>query len=648
MGYLRRDNRGLSVCVVLFAVLLSGLAAYGAEEGNQMKNSANAGSGSKALGVSIDAAATFDPISKYVYGQFIEHLGHCIYGGIWAEMVDDRKFFYPVGDKESPWRAVGSAGAVEMTKQDVFVGEHTPKITVNSAEAGISQEGFAIEKAREYACYIFLAGDPDAGPVEVSLNLEAKDKHETIASVPVTNQYEKTPFKFTARADCDNATLTITSRGKGAFRIGTISLMPADNVQGMRKDTLTLLEELNSPVYRWPGGNFVSGYNWRDGIGDRDRRPPRKNPAWKGVEHNDFGIDDFMIFCRILKTDPYISVNSGLGDAKMAAEEVEYANGAADTPNGKLRAQNGHADPYAVKFWSIGNEMYGDWQLGHMPLDEYVKKHNTFAEALRAVDPTIKLVGVGATGDWSKTMLANCADHMDYLSEHFYCKNKKDLAAHVRQIPENVKLKADAQRQYFKEIPSLANKKIPIALDEWNFWYGPDLYGEIGTRYFLKDALGIAAGLHEYFRNSDIFFMANYAQTVNVIGAIKTSKTAAAFETTGLVLKLYRREFGTLPVKVGGDIAPLDVAAAWRDDRKALTIGIVNPTMEEKDIELALTNANLAGTGTLYTITGKDPNAYNEPGKKPEVVIAEKHVKAISNRLKSPPDSVCLYVLDVK
>jgi len=355
-----------------------------------------------------------------------------------------------------------------------------------------------------------------------------------------------------------------------------------------------------------------------------------------------------MAFCRELKTEPYIAVNSGLGDARNAAEEAEYANGSAESPMGKLRARNVHPEAYGVKFWSIGNEMYGDWQLGHMPLDEYVKKHNAFAEAMRAVDPAIKLIGVGATGEWSQTMLARCAEHMDFLSEHFYCHDRPGLMSHVRQIPDNVRFKADMHRKYQREIPALANRKIPIALDEWNYWYGPELYGQIGPRYFLKDALGIAAGLHEYFRNTDVFYMANYAQTVNVIGAIKTSKTAAAFETTGLVLKLYRQAFGSLPIKVTGDAAPLDVAAAWREDRKAVTIGIVNATREAQTLEFSIDEAKLSGQGTRYIITGKDPNAHNEPGKSPGVIIEEEPVKEIENRLKAPPISVCVYVLDVK
>ena len=128
--------------------------------------------------------------------------------------------------------------------------------------------------------------------------------------------------------------------------------------------------------YRWPGGNFVSGYNWRDGIGDVDKRPPRKNPAWQGVEANDVGIHEFMGLCELIKAEPYIAVNAGLGNSKEAMAEVQYTNGFESTPMGKLRSANGHEKPWKVKFWSIGNEMYGSWQLGHTSTQQYVRRHN--------------------------------------------------------------------------------------------------------------------------------------------------------------------------------------------------------------------------------------------------------------------------------
>jgi alpha-N-arabinofuranosidase len=436
----------------------------------------------------------------------------------------------------------------------------------------------------------------------------------------------------------------IVSSGKGAFRVGTASLMPADNVEGFRPDTLQLLRELNAPVYRWPGGNFVSGYNWRDGIGDRDRRPPRKNPAWKGVEHNDVGIHEFLAFCRLVNAEPYIAVNSGLGDASTAADEVEYVNGQASSAMGKVRAANGHPEPWHCRFWSIGNEMYGDWQLGHMPLADYVKKHNAFAAAMRAKSPDLELIAVGAVGEWSQTMLANCAGSMSLMSEHFYCQEKPDLAAHVAQIPTEIRTIAEAHRRYRQSIPALQGKDIRVALDEWNFWYGPHVYGELGTQYFLKDALGIAAGLHEYSRQSDIIFMANYAQTVNVIGAIKTSKTAAVLDTTGLVLKMYRQHFGTIPVALTANAEPLDIAAAWTEDRRALTIAVVNPTASEQPVDLAVTGARVPPTARVVRIAGTSERACNVPGKAPEVAIEETTVP-FGRQVTVPPMSASIYVL---
>ena len=184
-------------------------------------------------------------------------------------------------------------------------------------------------------------------------------------------------------------------------------------------------------------------------------------------------------------------------------------------------------------------------------------------------------------------------------------------------------------------------------MTEWNYWYGPYLFGELGTRYYHKDSLGITRGLHEYFRNSDIIFLANYAQTVNVIGCIKTSKTAAAFETTGLALKLYRNHFGTLPVTVTGNMVPLDVAAAWTADKKVLTVAVVNPTEHKYELSMDLLGVELASTGKLWLIVHSDPMAYNEPGKEPKVVIDEKSLAEISDTLNIPPFSICLYKLNI-
>ena len=616
-----------SLLVVILFVICFGVVARPAEQATAQE-----------LSVTIQADKTGEPISKYIYGQFIEHLGRCIYGGIWAEMLEDRKFFYPVGDEQSPWKVIGPEKAIKMSTKNPYVGEHTPKI---STPGGIIHDELGLIKGKEYVGRIWLKGTSEIEAVDVSLIWgDGPQERQTITIEEIGSTYTKTPLNFRAGATTDNGRVEIVGRGEGIFSIGTVSLMPADNINGIRADTLKLLKELNSPIYRWPGGNFVSGYDWRWGIGPRDKRPPVKNPAWRGIEHNDFGLDEFIIFCREVCAEPMIAVNSGFGDDHSAAEEIQYANGSVDTPMGKWRAANGHRQPYNVKWWCVGNEMYGTWQLGYMSLEHYVRKHNLFAKAMRKTDPSIKLIAVGSSGPWSEGMLKNCAEQMDLISEHFYCnRDKESLIDYVHQIPNNVRGKVKAHRDYRKRLGSLEDKDIRIAIDEWNYWRG-------SRHYNLKDALGIAAGLHEMIRNSDIVFMANYAQTVNVIGAIKTSKTDAAFDTTGLVLKLYRNHFGTLPVAVSSDTEPLDVVAAWTEDRKALTIAIVNPTEQEYELAINLKGAQTIGIGRLWQIAHSDPMAYNEPGKEPQVVIEEKPVTGISNKLNVPPLSISLYRLN--
>jgi len=620
--------------------------------------------------VEIDAGKTREPISKYIYGQFIEHLGKCIYGGIWAEMLEDRKFYYPLKDdynpwgtdkdpqwntgpykylKASPWKVIGLAGTVTMDTNNPFVGRHTPVIHLagDGKEAGISQDGLAFVKTKAYTGRIILSADSEAGPVTVRV---VSDNNEIVSRQisGITSEFQAFPIEFTSPVSSENARIEIVSAGKGSFKIGTLSLMPADNIRGWRSDVVALLKELNSPIYRWPGGNFVSGYNWRDGIGDPDKRPPRKNPAWKGVEHDDVGIHEFMDLMKMLGAEPYVALNTGKGTVEEAAQEVEYFNGSTDTPMGNLRKANGHPEPYGVIWWAVGNEMYGSWQLGNMPLTEYVKKHNRVAEAIWKVDPNAKLVGVGSVGNWSRTMLEVCPNYMNLISEHIYCKENKNVLSHTRQLASEIKRVADAHRKYRKEIAALAGKDIRIAMDEWNYWYGDYIYGELGVQYHLKDALGVAMGFHEYFRNSDLYFMANYAQTVNVIGAIKTTRTASAFDTTGLVLKLYRERFGEVPVEVTGVFGPMDVSAALTDDRKHLTIGIVNPTAKQRQLVIDLKGIKIGTNAKQWVITGTDPMAFNEPGKTPQVVIAENKVEGLTGKLTVPGYSVSIYELAIE
>ncbi|MBN2214860.1 MAG: hypothetical protein JW723_11495 [Bacteroidales bacterium] len=599
--------------------------------------------------VQIDLSATKEPMSEYIYGQFIEHLGRCIYGGIWAEMIEDRKFWYVPGEPESPWQVNGDKSLFKIDKATPFAGEQTPVLAANkNGYASLKQSGLGLKQDLDYKGHIVLKATP--GITTADITLQQGEKSETITLNGLTNSYTSYPLVFHSDTLIRNASVEIKPSGNGKIWVGTISLMPSDNIEGFRSDVIALLQELNAPVYRWPGGNFVSGYNWKDGVGERDKRPPGKNPAWRGVEHNDVGIHEFMTFCELLNTEPYIAVNAGLGNAEQARQEVEYCNGSADTPMGRLRAANGHPEPWKVKWWSVGNEMYGDWQLGHMSTEDFIRKHNAFARTMRSVDPDIKLIAVGELGDWDRMMLSGCSDWMDLISEHFYRQDWHGggLMTHVKQIPDAIREKAEAHRAYRKEIPGLEGKDIRICMDEWNYWYGPHIYGELGTRYFMRDAMGIAAGINEYSRQSDIIFMANYAQTVNVIGCIKTNTTGSVLAATGQVLKLYRQKFGTIPVTISGETRPLDIAATLNATKDKLTISVVNPTSDAIKLPFEIINGSIPAEGELWQVTAPDDMAFNEPGRPEKVKIEGPSEVIPGEALKIEPASIHIFVFPVK
>jgi alpha-N-arabinofuranosidase len=632
--------------------------------------------------VKLDVAKTTAPINPFIYGQFIEHLGRCIYGGIWAEMLEDRKFYFPITADyspyraltnspfpvvgASPWQIMGDAAAVTMVKEDAFVGEHSPRV---NAGAGIRQLDLALVAGKNYEGYLWAKSLSGRAEIEVALVWGEGSADRAAERLKFSGgKYVKKTFAFTAKASAEKGRLEIRVLS-GDVLLGPPSLMPADNQNGLRPDTLALLKQLNGTVYRWPGGNFVSGYDWRDGIGDRDRRPPRKNPAWTGVEHNDFGTDEFIAFCREIQTEPMIAVNTGFGDAYSAAQWVEYCNASTKTIGGSWRAKNGSKTPYGVKYWCVGNEMFGPWQLGFMQMEHYTQKHNLVADAMWKVDPAAVLVGVGDLTTINKEhdpnqvksgktcshiMLEACADHMTMLSEHFYRgrvpwtqEGRTNLVTHVGMLRESIREKAEGHRKLQASLPNLKGRIVPIAMDEWNYWHREYAYGELGCVYDLADGLGVAAGLHEFFRQSDIIHMAHYAQTVNVIGAIKTTKTAAEMETTGLVLQMYRAHYGTIPLRVEQNFGVADVAAALTADGKTLTIGVMNPGSAELELQPALVGGNLAGPMTRWHVAGPNAEAHNTPGQ-PRVVDLKQTDGVVGSSLRVPPLSAAVFRIPLK
>ncbi len=624
------------------------------------------------LTVTIDTAKTAEPVSKYEFGMFIEHIGPLIYRSLWAEMLDDRKFYFPITSKEPPvaaapqggfrrnqlrkWRPVGPDEAVMMDKDKPFTGEESPRIQLDSTTPhGIAQTGLAVLKGKKYAGRIYLRGTPGS-KVKVTLIWgEGAADRQSVSIVALGGEYKKFPLSFTANGDSEKATFEVTGTGSGNFEIGAVSLMPADNVEGFRPDTIALLKQLHSGMWRLPGGNFLSDWSWYDGVGDIDKRPPTFDYAWNAMQSNDVGMDEFMTLCKLIGVEPYVTVNAGFGDAHSAAEEVEYMNGSVNTRLGAMRARNGHAEPYHIKFWNIGNEPWGTFQLGYTPLKYWVLKNNEFAAAMRQADPSITLIGsgkmlepmflrdenrakyadnleplYGSDVDWTGGLLAHSWGTFDGIAEHWYespgrhfdVERAKSLPlaapeddAYVKYDPTTlefaryagnvIRRKAEEWQGYQKRFPAMIDKKVFLSIDEYAYFGGGR-----GTGPNLKVALAYGMLFNEMLRHTDFLTMSAHTMGVSTMDY---TPTAATLNTTGLMFKLYTNQFaGAIPVDLSGNSPqPATKNPPYADEPKQPSGSPTYPldmfaalTADRKYLAIAVVNATGTEQKFRLTVTG--------------------------------------------
>ncbi len=296
-------------------------------------------------------------------------------------MLTDRKFANPITSAVAaaptnsffrrffgePFKPVGPEGTVEMDTVRPFVGKHSPRIKLDGSEPhGIQQSKLRLGRGKSYEGRIYLAGDPGAKVVVRLVWGTGAGDSQTITIPALSREYRKFPLKFTSPADTEDARLEILGTGSGTFHIGAASLMPADNVQGFHAGMIRLFKEEGFKMFKWPGGNFVSAYDWRDGLGDRDRRPPRVQPMWSDrVESNDVGLHEFIALCRLVGAEPDLAIDSGFGSAREAAEQVEYCNGSADDAHGQNA--RGERPSRALQCSSLDHRQRDVWPLAVRP-----------------------------------------------------------------------------------------------------------------------------------------------------------------------------------------------------------------------------------------------------------------------------------------
>lgn len=388
---------------------------------------------------------------------------------------------------------------------------------------------------------------------------------------------------------------------------------------GFRKDVLELVRKLNVPIVRYPGGNFVSGYRWEDGIGDKSKRPVRTDLAWSTIETNQVGIDEFQEWAKRANTQVMMAVNLGTRGVEEARDLIEYCNLKKGTYYSDLRVKNGFEQPFGIKTWCLGNEMDGPWQIGAKTAYEYGRLACETAKVMKWVDPSIQLVACGSShrgmdtfGRWESTVLEQCYEHVDFLSLHAYYNNHKNNTPNFLACSNNMDAyirEAVATCDYVKAIKR-SNKQIYISFDEWNVWFhsneqdkkidrwsiAPPLLEDI---YTFEDALVVGCLLITLLQHADRVKMACLAQLVNVIAPIMTENNGSAWAQTIFYPFLHASNYGRGTVLQSvidspcyssedfGDAAYLHAVPVWDEQQQTLTVFAVNRSMEES-LQLAL------------------------------------------------------------
>ena len=422
---------------------------------------------------------------------------------------------------------------------------------------------------------------------------------------------------------------------------------PTADENGMRRDVIDLVRELDTPICRYPGGNFVSAYNWEDGIGPQSERPRRLDLAWRTVESNQVGIHEFARWAEAANTEMMLAVNLGSRGLDDARNFVEYVNHPGGTYWSDLRRRNGQADPWNVKLWCLGNEMDGPWQVGHKSAAEYGHLANETAKAIRSFDDDLELVVCGSSHSdmptfpqWEATVLDETYDQVDFISLHMYFMNYEKNTREYLALPEKLDRYIGSVSGVIDYIKAKkrSKKEVKISFDEWNVWYheraadekrmkewdwpeAPVLLEDI---YNFEDVLQVGCILNTFIRRSDVVRIACIAQLVNVIAPIMTAPGGPAWKQTIYYPFQFASRFGrgtalaldvdcaTYNADIAADVSYLDIAGVHDEDEGTLTFFAVNRHGEEPmTIDLALERFGKPKSVTHTLIKHDDLEAKN-------------------------------------
>ena len=613
-----------------------------------------------------------------------------IKGGLHAELIRNRSFEEPpnaIGlsrywerypDNRNDDYALaflwdGEVAYPPQRKLKVETGEPETKdhsLRVEAGDGVIQRHGFyqariPIRAGLEYRGYLWLRANDYTGAVTVALESDV-NQGEIYASAEINGiagDWRKYEFTLRPRRSDPLARFAILFPGRGRVWVDQVSLLPGDAAPGgVRRDVFEKIKALKPAFIRWPGGNVAQDYRWPWGTGPRDERVTWANLSWKNEpEPSDFGTDEFILFARAAGAEPSITVNvEGRGaTVEEAAAWVEYCNGPTTSKYGAMRAANGHPAPFGVKFWEVGNEIWGNWVRGHSDAETYARNYSRYARAMRAVDPSIKLIAVGDNNmNWNRTVLRAAGENIDYLAIHHYY-GRSEMAGD----PLNLMARPLFLERFYGEVEQLLRELVPgrrikLAINEW----GLDLPSE--RQYSMESALYGARLMNVFERRGDVVEMSAVSDLVNGWpgGIIQAGRHGLFVSPIYLVNQLYSEHRGDerLAASVsspsfdtsreGRNVPYLDAVVSRTADGRKIFIKAVNTSPTSAlATTISVQGANPGPRAEIKTVTAPSLTASNDFARPDAVFI--KNATARSGRsfvVTLPKHSVSVITLDVR
>ena len=674
IGYLR-------ALTVFVAVILSGAAVT--------HSSLALAQTSQNATITIDTGKVENRISPLLYGQFLEFMYEGIKGGLHAELIRNRSFEEPANvlglsrywerypDDRNDDYALSfvwddDVAYPRQRKIKVETGERETKehsLRVEARNGVIQRHGFyqarlPVRAGVEYRGYLWLRGSDYNGSVTVALESDVRQGQVYAESdiKAVNGDWRKYEFTLRPMQSDPLARFAILFRGRGRVWVDQLSLLSNDVMPGdVRRDVFEKIKALKPAFIRWPGGNVAQDYRWLWAVGPRDERFTWVNLSWKNEpEPSDFGTDEFILFSRAVGTEPSITVNvEGRGaTVEEAAAWVEYCNGPATSKYGAMRAANGHAAPFGVKLWEVGNEIWGNWVRSHSDADTYARNYNRYAKAMRAVDPSIKLIAVGDNNmSWNRTVLQTAGENIDYLAIHHYY-GRSEMAGD----PLNLMARPLFLETFYGQVEQLLRELVPgrpikLAINEW----GLDL--PVERQYSMESALYGARLMNVFERRGDLVEMSAVSDLVNGWpgGIIQAARHGVFVSPTYLVNQLYSEHRGDERLaanvsspsfdtsKEGKNVRYLDAVVSRTADGKKVFIKVVNTS----PTSALTTTINLRGVvpgprAEIKTVTAPSLTTSNDFLRPEAVSIKTSSARSGRNFVVTlPKHSVSVITLDL-